>query len=551
MPDYSWLLKQLQDESAGASPASPEVATAPTQATQAAALDALPPKPPAAPLPVARDIVEPTPAAVAALPAPKVAAPAPTFAPLADSPAPVDVTPPAPTPAPPANPRDYLKSKLASMADKYGLESLQDFAPTPIPDNIAAGRSDRRLGLDLARAGDTIGAAFGGVKSNPQPFNDMAAADSADATSFDKDVNNYDNFKRQLALKASSDRAAKAGKFDPELADPNSAGYKTLRAALASTPEGRRAVESFESNARAAGVTPDLNRFDLKVGQGLSASTAVGNNERNSTRTVAENEKSRDFQRQMNEVSFGEALTKEAVGEEMKIAKELRGAEHPQRDVVNNKAPPTEEMAKKTRINDANTEFLVASTKKLINVIRNTPNLDRVNPLANGAIKSLQQDLLDQVRVVHEFGVPSGKDMEQLAREVADPTTFGSLIDSIVNGNEDGNQSVQKLKMLAEQAIAKSEAFAKAAGYGPYGQKSAAAPASPEEIGRNALGKNRVGSPAVKPPARAPGTSPETAVQVPDNAEIQVINENGDPGSIPANKVQAWLARNPKRKAVQ
>ncbi len=445
--------------------------------------------------------------------------------------------PAAPSAPPPAAPAE--RPSMRNLAQQYGID-MNDVQPTPRTANPS------RLTSDLSRASSTLGAAIAGVKPDTSYADTLEKRGASDAAATDKSNDDLTNFKRQLMLRVASDRAAKPGTGP---LDPTSAEYLAAVAHIEGNDRMKAVWDRIVAKSKEYGVVPDPYRLakDFKLGTAEGHNQSEENSIRTQTGANTRQVKGQGFIREMDAVNHGQTVALRGLDNELKKISQANNADHPFRDFAGDVIPDVE-SAKLVRRNDALAAQMEFLAKKLITEIKTNDALDQKNPLSNRVIAETYQELLNIARDKENFGVPSGKDMEQLALMVADPRSWMEFFT---------DQGTASLESLIANTRARGEAFAQTNHFGPYGQKNGkaaspnftppgapaaptTAPLSPREAVKKALLR-----------AQEAGTALTGATEVAPDAKIKVQDENGKTGRIPAAAVEAWLKKNPARKALE
>jgi hypothetical protein len=444
-----------------------------------------------------------------------------------------------------------------TLGDKYGLDDLSDAQPAP------RAKNDLVLPASLSRAGAKLGAALAGVKAYTSAGDSIEKHGAVVAQGQDKVNDDLTKFKQQLMLRTADARSKKG---DGPL-DPTAPEYLAAVAQIEGQPRTKAVWDRITARSKEFGVVPDPYRFlkDFKTGTAESQVQSDTNSLRSATQAGIRQDKGISFRREQDARDYAQTLSLRELDHELKSIKAAKDAGHPFRDFADSDSPPTLEEAKLVRRNDALAGQLNFLTKKLMNEIKTNSALDKKNPLANAVVYQTYQEILNIARDKENFGVPSHNDMEQLGRMIANPTTWMELV---------SGQGIASLQSLLDNNQARTEIFAQTNRFGPYGQKAG------QTVGPNANAPDSSAWPSPGAPApsatpkptnyervkkavqRAKGAAAEagTAIvggvtdavtEVSPDAEIDVVNENGDEGTVPASQIEAWLKENPKRRALR
>lgn len=387
--------------------------------------------------------------------------------------------------------------KFSTLGEAYDIP-MGDATPQPRTANPNA------LLSGLTRAASTLTSGIAGVKPDTSFADGIQKDGDNQAIRQDKANDDLTNFKQQLLAKVVGDREVKRGSYDSGLNDPNSAAYKNMLARFQSDDTSKRFLERAQMNAKIQGLPHlDLNTIkELKPGQAISATGASDRASTAEANKFTRMEDAQNHSKEMAGLQFNYAVQKMDYGDALKVLGEERHATNPGRDFKrdasgNQVGAPTAEMAKLVLVNDAGSRKVKMLTEKLLMAVRASNPVDAANPASpvRMVLAQIHQDLLNQVRVLENFGVPSGKDMEQLARSVQDPTWFRN----IVTGREFG-----ALEQLIQSNDEKADIYADTFGYGRMGT----APATPTPQAQRTNAKAEIGLGAgpevVAPPPPAP-----------------------------------------------
>lgn len=346
---------------------------------------------------------------------------------------------------------------LRSLADKYGV-TMNDVMPVPRAQN------ESRFAANIGRAGDTIGAAFAGVKPNTSFYDNLERQGASDAAGTDARNDAMARFKQQLMLKVASDKQKNAPMSPAE--------FKAYDIQFSSDPYLKDQWEATKKAAAEAGIQPNVELFAKQAtsirGQG-GASERAGQTD---TRARELHRDSQDFTREMASTHQGYSLDKAAYDDQLRLARDARDASIPDRAMLGDaKRPPTPVMAKEVREIDADAQFILPQIEKLRNLVKQTgPDVLRVIPGMRGQILSLQQSIAAATLRANGYGTPTGSDWEQVYREIGDPTKF---VDLVTSSQDD------QLSQAAESIKARTEARAREYGYGPFQKDSGLKQAMP------------------------------------------------------------------------
>jgi len=388
------------------------------------------------------------------------------------------------------DPLALVRAKLREKLFANNMEAMKPKDPTPNPN---------RLSSDIARAGSMLGAAIANTKADTTFADTLDKRGTEDAFRADKAAMDETNFNQQMGLQLLHPDKLKAEKdpYDPLLNDPNSAPYKQKEAMLkAGAPKFWAKVQ--ESTKAGGKPWVDLNESHLgmKVKDIISQEQATGRTALGVDAKVSEGQKNRDATAERQLVGIQASFDRMGLADAYKANEDSRKSMLPNRAKRPN-TYQTAEQAKTVARKDADALVAKAAIQDLIQFANTLSPAERLNPWQNQVVQKKHQDILNKIRVNEQFGVPSGKDMEQLARLVSDPSSFSQII---------RDQSFEVLDDLANSVARDADITADQYGYMEWkwgAGRGAGGPEVPEKVAGNLKAKY-----GPKPPTPAPTTTP-------------------------------------------
>lgn len=448
------------------------------------------------------------------------------------------IEPPPATVAPPVEPPPAVggaatRKRYTTVGADMGVD-MSDAVPLPRTEN------PNRFAADMSRASSTLGAAIAGVKPDYGFADNMEKRGASDAAALDKSNDDDTNFKRQLLLRVVQDKAAKG---DPKLADESTPEWKSADALYSTDPRLKAQWLAYKSETRAKGLPADVNLFQKNAVSIRSQYGADDRTDRGITSRVESREDSQAHAKEMQDREVNNWLDKADVTDWYRKQEDYRQASHPHRAIMPGVQPPSMDTQKKILDADAKADEMKILIRAVRKTVAGLSPTERINPFQNEQLRVQYGLLRDTYRIWKNFGVPSGKDMDMIRDVVDDDRRFINII---------SNRNDAALDTLDGHIGAATDSFAHNYGYGAYGTGGADTAAAPPSADPRTIVRNRLmggSAPTPSPAAAAPAEPGVT--QVDPNQKIRVQDENGKTGRIPASAIEAWLAKNPARKALE
>ena len=388
------------------------------------------------------------------------------------------------------------KLNAHTLAQLLGIkrEEMLPKAPTP---------NANRFSADLSRAGAQIAGGIANVKPDTSYADSLEKRGADDALRQDKANMDETNFNQALGLKVLDNKMGKGGE-DPDLNDPSKPAWKAMYAQYkAGNPEF---LSELESQTLAAGL-PHINWNKVSIKPNVPYSQAQTNDRTDKNIKAGFGKQTRAFGQQDKVLAtrFSMDLDKMSMGDAYKQAGEMRHSNIVNRATLPN-ATPTAGQATIVLRKDADSLVAKGAIEELVQATSKLRPEELANPFANADFKRMHQDILNKIRVNEQFGVPSGKDMEQLERLVADPTTLSAIVK---------DQAFDQLRGLANSVARDAEVTANNYGYDVWGSgaKKVGGVSLPDKV-RSSI-TNKYGPKGAPTGAPAPAASPSPATSGP------------------------------------